>query len=251
MEQRIPEIRALWKKQFKSRLPSRPIGSPSVFGLVFRLSPEKVVKIFRSAGGAEKGTREMTIAMYLGKNCVGPKVYKMGFLQGSELSYMIMERLDGDLYELFATKELSKEDERSIEKQIRAKVVKMHELNVVHSDLKMDNIGYKMLNKNKGYKIYLIDFGYAISFPIKTRRNVSRGIALAYVNSGFNFEDSTLKRGAGDTSYHRMKVELDYDKKLPGKPITYIMHGRNYSKLKKTFRTKKKSIVAPEVKYRL
>ena len=165
------------------------IGSASSYGRVLKLAgqPNKVIKMFKPLT-YNKGRKEVAISIAMGRKEIeiGPQIYRAGFIvnkEGSMYFYIIMDKLDGDLRSLMredrAYLEKWKTNIKESKKQL---VTKLHKQQIVHGDLRNDNIGYVIVNKNKPPKLYIIDYGFSVKVPyeIKTPSNLVRSFAMAY-----------------------------------------------------------------------
>jgi len=196
----------------------KQIGTPSSYGAVFEIVGEKnkVVKIFKSRtlGYAR---REAYISIAMGREGVGPKVYKVGMVgvePGNLVIYTIMEKIDGDLYSLRKKNPtFYRKNERRIKKEVERLIQNMHKRKFVHADLKEDNLAYKMV-KGK-IQLYIIDFGFSslMPFSIKTNRNLARAIVRAYKDQGYSYQN-LINGNAVRKVQHRYNNELFRNKIL-------------------------------------
>jgi len=190
----------------------KQIGTPSAYGAVFEIkgSKNKVIKIYKSRtlGFAR---REGYISVAMGREGIGPKVYKIGMVgiePGNYVIYCVMEKFEGDLYSLKRKHPLVyKKNEKMIDKEIIRLIQNMHKKKFVHADIKADNLAYKFV-KGK-IQLYVIDFGFAslMPFSIKTNKNLAKAIVRAYKDQDYAYQNLLNANAFG-------KVQRRYDDEL-------------------------------------
>jgi len=191
----VKEMTNLFRNKIKGEIKlGKQIGTPSAYGAVFEIKgePKKVVKIFK-ARRLSRSRREAYISIFLGREGVGPLVYRSGMVKvkpGDFTVYCVMEKIDGDIYTLKRKNpKLYKKYEKEIEKEVVRLIENMHKLKFVHADIKEDNMAYRII-KGK-IQLYIIDFGFSslMPFSIKTNKNLSKAIVRAYKEQNFTYKN--------------------------------------------------------------
>lgn len=138
---------------------SKIIGDDST-SIVYDIGDNKVIKISKNGMCLEK---EAKIQSSLGT--IAPEIFAY------RDNWIIMEKMDGTLYEIIKEHKpdspmfnLIKEHAK---RDVRDSIKFMHKKGVIHSDLKMSNIFYKIVDNT--YKFYIGDFGMAI----KTKKDLT------------------------------------------------------------------------------
>ena len=207
------EMVNLFRNKVKDEIKlGKQIGTPSAYGAVFELidQPKKVIKIFKSRR-LSLARREGYISIYMGREGIGPKVYKSGMVgiePGNYVVYCVMDKIDGDIYSLKRKNpRIYKKYEKMIEKEINRLIQNMHKKKFVHADLKEDNLAYKF--KKGKIQLYVIDFGFTsvMPFSIKTNKNLAKAIVRAYKDQDFLYQNLLNANAIG-------KVQRRYDDEL-------------------------------------
>ena len=231
----IRSILAMAKSRLDFKLGKR-IGSESAYGAVFNIQGDRkrVVKLYKPYT-LKVGRKEIAVAVRMGREGVGPKVHKAGIIGksgGRYVMYMIMDKIDGDLYTMMKKCPiLYAKRKKEIKKQIEKLITKMHKLRFVHADLKDDNVGYVLKNRNH-IQIYIIDFGFATLHDknIIRNKNLATAIVRAYREQNYSYEE--IKHSNGFPSMQRRFLEeLRRDPKLK-KTKVMIDIEKLYSKTK-------------------
>ena len=130
---------------------SNKIGEDSISN-VYDIGEGKVIKIARDGQSLE---REAKIQNKL--SAISPKIFAY------RDNWIIMEKMDGTLYDIIKThiqdKPLFNMLIKSVKRDVRHAIKKMHESGIIHNDLKSSNIFYKIIDNQ--YKFYIGDFGMA------------------------------------------------------------------------------------------
>ena len=128
------------------------LGNDST-SLVYDIGGGKVIKISKNGTSLEK---EAKIQSRLPKN-IAPKVFSY------RDNWIIMERMDGTLHDILKDYETDKPLINMIKEyskiSIKKSVKLLHKFGIIHNDLKLSNIFYKIINNE--FKFYIGDFGMA------------------------------------------------------------------------------------------
>jgi tRNA A-37 threonylcarbamoyl transferase component Bud32 len=157
------------------------LGS-GVYGSVYKVCIAKdcnwVIKVqIVDKGFEHEFLQEVSIGIKMSQIGVGPKIYDTFFCRGEDedhkvylLGFIVLEGLDGTLYDLVATQKdlpTTKAEIYKAAQRISFLIEKMHAAGYYHHDLHQDNLMYKRLKKdgpwNERFRWYIIDYGLASS----------------------------------------------------------------------------------------
>ena len=128
------------------------LGNDST-SIVYDIGNDKVIKISKNGKSLEKEAR---IQSKLPKN-IAPKIFSY------RDNWIIMEKMDGTLYDIIKEHEADKPLINMIKKFAKISIKKsikiMHGCGIIHNDLKLSNIFYKLIDNE--FKFYIGDFGMA------------------------------------------------------------------------------------------
>ena len=146
--------------------------------------------------------------------------------------YLLMERYYRNLYLYFKTKDLKLHDIKKIIRQIIYGILTLHENNVLHHDLKMDNI---MIRDEKKTDIAIIDFGLSVltnsNGVIKTDNPISMGTITYYSPEMLYCVKNKIKKYTTNIDWWSIAIIIF---QLVTKDEEHIIEHLNSVKLEKT-----------------
>lgn len=242
------DLRDIYTKRTKQSL-GKIIGIPGTYGVVsaIKSQPNRVVKIFL-APDLKRGRKEIAISINMGMKGISPKIYKaglVGFHNSDVIFYMIMEKIDGD-YKYMKLKEpkIYVKYEKKIEEQIHSLVEKLHSYDIIHGDLKDNNIAYKKM-KNGPPKMFIIDFGLSLDpgMQIDTNKKFIKGFVKVLRELDFKV-NTVINQGLSDFVEQLVKKEIYYNKTM-NKTLKNITIKNILKELKKIQSKPHKQIYVP------